>query len=364
MSSTVGVRISGLSKSYGNVLAVDDITLDVPAGEFVTLLGPSGCGKTTTLRSIAGLEEPDVGTIEIGDQVVFDAGATVPVHERRLGMVFQSYAVWPHMTVRANVRFPLRMQGTPRAKQKAIVNETLERVGLAEFADRYPGELSGGQQQRVALARALASQPAVILYDEPLSNLDAALREQMRMELRALHRNLGTTAIYVTHDQQEALVLSDRVCLMNDGKIVQIGTPSEIYESPSGTFASDFLGTSNLWEVASVDGDAVTLRAGQVVFASGPGRPGPGEPVEACRVAVRPHQVRLSTEDAPAEDDARNRFTGEVRDATYLGDRIRYSVAVDDAFLIIAEENPARATYRVGDRVCAAFHQEHCLLVR
>jgi ABC-type Fe3+/spermidine/putrescine transport system ATPase subunit len=361
--TTVGVRISGLSKSYGSVLAVDDINLDVPAGEFVTLLGPSGCGKTTTLRSIAGLEEPDVGTIEIGDRVVFGSGGAVPVHERRLGMVFQSYAVWPHMTVTENVRFPLRMRGTTRAKQQEIVRETLERVGLAEYGHRYPGELSGGQQQRVALARALASQPAVILYDEPLSNLDAALREQMRVELRALHKSLGTTAIYVTHDQQEALVLSDRICLMNGGKVVQTGTPSEIYEAPAGTFASDFLGTSNLWEVGSVDDDAVRLRAGQLVFASGPGISADG-PLDACRIAVRPHQVQLSTAEPATDDAARNRFEGIVRDATYLGDRIRYCVAVDDAFQIIAEENPARAVFRVGDRVRAAFQQEHCLLVR
>jgi ABC-type Fe3+/spermidine/putrescine transport system ATPase subunit len=356
--STVGVKIEGLTKTYGDVVAVDGISLDVPAGEFVTLLGPSGCGKTTTLRSIAGLEEPDAGRIEIGDRVVFGTGGAVPVHERRLGMVFQSYAVWPHMTVAANVRFPLRMQGTPRGRQRAIVDETLARVGLTDYGNRYPGELSGGQQQRVALARALASEPAVILYDEPLSNLDAALREQMRTELRALHRNLGTTAIYVTHDQQEALVLSDRICLMNAGKVVQVGTPSEIYEAPSGAFASDFLGTSNLWEVDSADGDAVRLRAGHTVIASEPAT----GPVATCRIAVRPHQVRLDAADAPA-GDAQNRFDGVVRDATYLGDRIRYAVAVDEDFVIVAEENPARAVFGVDDAVRASFHAEHCLLV-
>ncbi|MGH3747881.1 MAG: ABC transporter ATP-binding protein, partial [Micromonosporaceae bacterium] len=180
---TVGVSIRGLVKRYGDAVAVDEISLDVAPGEFVTLLGPSGCGKTTTLRSIAGLEQPNAGTITIGDQTVFGDGHDVPVHRRRLGMVFQSYAVWPHMTVAENVRFPLRMLKEPRSKHRAIVAETLERVGLADFAKRYPGELSGGQQQRVALARALACNPAVILYDEPLSNLDAALREQMRFEL-------------------------------------------------------------------------------------------------------------------------------------------------------------------------------------
>ncbi len=378
---TVGVSIRGLVKRYGDAVAVDEISLDVAPGEFVTLLGPSGCGKTTTLRSIAGLEQPNAGTITIGDQTVFGDGHDVPVHRRRLGMVFQSYAVWPHMTVAENVRFPLRMLKEPRSKHRAIVAETLERVGLADFAKRYPGELSGGQQQRVALARALACNPAVILYDEPLSNLDAALREQMRFELRSLHRRLGTTAIYVTHDQQEALVLSDRICLMNRGKVVQVGAPSEVYESPRDSFASDFLGAANLWPVISADsadsanrsvqvgdGQKLQVSADQDAASAGSGSASgsAGSVSGASRVTIRPHQVRLHAGPGAraATRDGANCFTGVVRDATYLGDRIRYLVGVTDTFSVIAEENPAQAgRHDVGGEVTVSLPSEHCRLL-
>ena len=357
---TVGVSIRGLRKQYGDAVAVDDISLDVAPGEFVTLLGPSGCGKTTTLRSIAGLEQPDAGEIVIGEQTVFGNGQMVPVHQRHLGMVFQSYAVWPHMTVAENVRFPLRMHKEPRSRHRAIVEETLRRVGLTDFANRYPSELSGGQQQRVALARALACNPAVILYDEPLSNLDAALREQMRFELRSLHRRLGATAIYVTHDQQEALVLSDRICLMNNGKVVQTGTPSEVYEKPHDGFASDFLGSANLWPVSSADlaSGSVRLASGQTLRVSA-GDGAPDRAVsDASRVTIRPHQVRLG---AAGES---NTFTGVVWDATYLGDRIRYVVGVTEDFSVFAEENPAQSPRReVGAEVTVSLPGEHCLLL-
>jgi iron(III) transport system ATP-binding protein len=365
---SVGVTVAELTKNYGNTAAVDRISLDVAPGEFVTLLGPSGCGKTTTLRSIAGLEQPDGGEIRIGDRTVFGPQGTVPVHERHLGMVFQSYAVWPHMTVAENIRFPLRMQKTPRGQHKAIVDDTLERVGLGEYAKRYPSELSGGQQQRVALGRAIASGPAVILYDEPLSNLDAALREQMRFELRTLHQRLGTTAIYVTHDQQEALVLSDRICLMNKGKIVQVGTPREVYERPADAFASDFLGTANLWAVKSRNplDRTVELQSGHLLSVGYPeGENGSGLFQDASRVTIRPHQIELGQVDSRPTAPNSNMFEGVVRDASFLGDRIRYLVSVSDAFAIVAEENPVhRPPRRVDSAVTATLPAEYCLPVR
>jgi iron(III) transport system ATP-binding protein len=364
---TVGVTVADLTKSYDEVLAIDQISLDIAPGEFVTLLGPSGCGKTTTLRSIAGLEQPDAGEIHIGDRPVFGPQGTVPVHQRNLGMVFQGYAVWPHMTVAENVRFPLRMQKTPRREHRAVVEETLDRVGLGEYAERYPSELSGGQQQRVALGRALASNPAVILYDEPLSNLDAALREQMRFELRSIHQRLGTTAIYVTHDQQEALVLSDRICLMNQGKVVQVGTPREVYERPADSFASDFLGTANLWAVRSRNASdhSVELENGHRLSVGTTSGPAADVFDDAVQITIRPHQVELRDPETAAPEQAANSFEGVIRDASYLGDRIRYIVSVGESFTIIAEENPVHRPPRdVGSVVGTTLPAEYCLPVR
>jgi iron(III) transport system ATP-binding protein len=365
---TVGVKVAKLTKHYGKTVAINEINLDVAPGEFVTLLGPSGCGKTTTLRSIAGLEQPDTGEISIGDKTVFGPRGTVPVHQRQLGMVFQSYAVWPHMTVAENIRFPLRMRKDPKSAQRKTVEETLERVGLTEYAKRYPSELSGGQQQRVALGRALASGPSVILYDEPLSNLDAALREQMRFELRTLHQRLGTTAIYVTHDQQEALVLSDRICLMNKGKVVQVGTPREVYERPFDTFASDFLGTANLWPVKSrnVAARTLLLDSGHTLhMADAPDSAGTdGDPVaDAARLTIRPHQVELR--EAGTASGANNAFSGVIRDASYLGDRIRYTIEISQDFIVIAEENPSQVALRVvGSGIDLILPPISCLAVR
>lgn len=368
---TVDVRVTGLTKHYGSTLAIDEIDLYVPAGEIVTFLGPSGCGKTTTLRSIAGLEQPDRGEISIGDRTVFGPLGSVPVHQRHLGMVFQSYAVWPHMTVAENIRFPLRMQKVPRARHRDIVEETMRRVGLSDYSARYPSQLSGGQQQRVALGRAIACNPSVILYDEPLSNLDAALREQMRFELRALHQKLGTTAIYVTHDQQEALVLSDRICLMNLGKVVQVGSPRDLYERPINTFVSDFLGTANLWRVRSRNtaDRSVQLESGHKVYVGAEEvseSSGGDAVVGATRVTIRPHQVELQSRVSVRPREPRtNCFTGVIREATYLGDRMRYVVGVTESFVVIAEENPAQVAPReVGSDVDVVLRAELCQPMR
>ncbi|MBI1893064.1 MAG: ABC transporter ATP-binding protein, partial [Candidatus Rokubacteria bacterium] len=241
------VRLVNLQKRFGAVTAVDGVSLEVAEGNIHTLLGPSGCGKTTTLRCIAGLEQPDGGEVVIGGKIMAapERGIFVPPERRGLGMVFQSYALWPHLTVYENIAFGLRQQKRSRTEVEARVAEVLALTQLAGFESRYPSEISGGQQQRVALARSLALRPGVLLFDEPLSNLDAKLRESMRLELRELQRALRTTSVYVTHDQVEAMVISDQISVMYRGRVLQTGTARELYERPAGPFVADFLGASN-----------------------------------------------------------------------------------------------------------------------
>ena len=242
------VEIDGLDKNFGAERAVRDFSLSVARGEFVTLLGPSGCGKTTTLRCIAGLERPDAGEIRIGDEVVASAGRGIylyPEH-RNIGMVFQSYAVWPHMTVFDNVAYGLRVRRTTAAEIKDRTTGALELVGLAHLAERYATKLSGGQRQRVALARAIVYEPRVLLFDEPLSNLDAKLRVDMRAEIKKLHHRLGTTIIYVTHDQIEAMTLGNRIAVMKEGDVVQLGTPKEVYSDPVNRYVAEFIGSPSM----------------------------------------------------------------------------------------------------------------------
>jgi len=245
----VRIEVKNLTKKFGRTLAVDDVSFTFEGGIF-SILGPSGCGKSTTLRCIAGLEVPEAGFIKIGDAVVTDMqrGVFVPPYSRNVGFVFQNYALWPHMTVYENVSFGLQMRKQPKSEVENRVRQALELVGLGGLEDRYPFQLSGGQQQRVALARSLVYNPSLLLLDEPLSNLDAKIRETVRSELRRLLKSLGITAIYVTHDQEEAFVLSDRMAIMNDGKIVQEGTPLEIYERPKHPFVVKFIGKANIFE--------------------------------------------------------------------------------------------------------------------
>ena len=247
------IEITGLCHRYGQSpdLAVDHLDLEIPKGQFYVLLGPSGCGKTTTMRCIAGLETPQEGRITVNGRVVRDdaTNTTVPTHKRNIGMVFQSYAIWPHKTVFENVAFPMRMKGISSRDARPRVIEILARVGLEGFADRGASMLSGGQMQRVALARSIAMQPSVLLFDEPLSNLDARLRESLRFEIRALQQEFGFTAVYVTHDQSEALALGDEIAVMRDGKIIQRGAPIELYRRPATEFVAEFLGVGNRFEV-------------------------------------------------------------------------------------------------------------------
>jgi iron(III) transport system ATP-binding protein len=296
-----GLVVKGLVKRFGEVTAVEDVSFTVAPGEFVSLLGPSGCGKTTTLRCIAGFERPEAGLIAIDSETVADPhrGVHIAPNRRSFGMVFQSYAIWPHMTVLANVGYPLKVRGRhARSDIRERVNEKLRIVGLQGYENRYPSQLSGGQQQRVALARALVMEPRALLFDEPLSNLDAKLRERMRFELIEIQGKLGIPAVYVTHDQAEAMVMSDTVIVMERGRIVQAGAPEEIYSNPRTRFVADFIGLCNFvpaevsgpagerkWAVHSVLGDLVC--AGDEHFCAG----------EAAFIAIRPEQIVVETDD-------------------------------------------------------------------
>jgi iron(III) transport system ATP-binding protein len=315
------LRAQGLRKSFGRVKAVDDVSFDVRRGEFLTLLGPSGCGKSTTLRLIAGLERPDDGEIHVDGRFVTSPRRRVfvPPEKRGMGMVFQSYAVWPHMTVFENVAFPLRVRRRPAGEVKARVGQVLEIIGLAGLADRPAPDLSGGQQQRVALGRALVSDPALLLLDEPFSNLDARLREGMRIEMGQLQRRLGLTTIFVTHDQTEAMMLSDRIFVMNGGRVEQVGTPREVYERPASRFVMDFLGRINYLgaHVARLPNGRLGARLGEgsEVAVSVPDGLAEGRPVT---LAFRSADVELST----VVDGTG--WPGVVHTVAYMGGREEY----------------------------------------
>jgi iron(III) transport system ATP-binding protein len=345
-----------------------DANFELEAGELFTLLGPSGCGKTTTLRSIAGLETPDSGRIRLGETVLFDAaaGTLVPVYDRDIGMVFQSYAIWPHMTVFENAAYPLRFGGRRRrrAETRAKVADVLARVGLADYIDRPATQLSGGQQQRLALARALAREPKLLLLDEPLSNLDAKLREQMRHELKRLQRETGVTTIYVTHDQSEALAISDRVAVMAEGCIAQIGRPRDIYNRPTSEFVAEFIGRTNL-----VRGDLSTavVEGGmaEVVTAAGPLRclfPVASAARRGVAVVVRPEHVAIHEDGAEIAPERINRLSGRVESEIYLGELMEYMVATEAGTNVLVRTPPGQRI-TVGDRVRVSFVPENAVAV-
>jgi iron(III) transport system ATP-binding protein len=329
------VELAHLSKNFGPELVVNDVSLAVAPGEFVTLLGPSGCGKTTTLRCIAGLERPDAGEIRIGGDLVAapERGIYLNPEDRNIGMVFQSYAVWPHMTVFDNVAYGLRVRRASAAVIKQCTTRALELVGLPHLADRYATKLSGGQRQRVALARAIVYEPRVVLFDEPLSNLDAKLREQMRIELVRLQHEVGITSIYVTHDQAEALVMSDRVVVMNNGVIQQIGDPEAIYARPANTFVANFIGVANLMQGVMLGRSGefcemeISLGEGRAplrVQAAG------GESAiagQAVTLSLRPEDISIHFEQ-PAGIANGNLLEGEVVDTIYLGNVLECRVKV------------------------------------
>jgi iron(III) transport system ATP-binding protein len=352
------IELRGLTKRFGAQVAVDAINLSAEHGEMLTLLGPSGCGKTTTLRMIAGLEDPDEGTIRAGSKIVFDdaKGINVPPENRGLGMVFQSYAIWPHMTVSQNVAYPLRMRRTPKVQQRELVKKVLELVGMGGLEDKPATKLSGGQQQRVAFARALVFQPELLLLDEPLSNLDAKLREHMRFELRMMQRQLGLTALYVTHDQEEALTLSDRLVVMNGGRIEQVGSPEDIYERPATRFVAEFIGKANMVELdepASRERDGVMINLptfGQpirLVLPTGSlrtdGAQANGQTV-GC-LFIRPEKIALLADGAAA--DGRSVVPGKVKERAYVGDHNEYLIAVNERTTLKVKA-PAGMNWPIG----------------
>lgn len=325
---TDGLLVTGLVADYGSTRAVFGVDLAIDRSEFVTLLGPSGCGKTTTLRCVAGLHTPGSGEITLGGKQLYGPGVNIPPHKRDINMVFQSYAVWPHMTTRENVMYGLKAKKMAKATARVKAEEMLELVGLAEFANRHATDLSGGQQQRVALARALATEPSLVLMDEPLSNLDAQLRARMRDEIRQIQRRTGITVLYVTHDQSEALSMSDRVVVMNQGTIQQVGDPWALYHRPENAFVATFVGDANVLpgEVAEVGDHAFTVRIPglDAVFdiARVADCPATGD---AISVVFRPEWAQVSHEDGPP---GRNELRARLVSSEFLGDHFERTYEV------------------------------------
>ena len=350
-----GVEIKGLTKRYGDAAAVEGLDLEVKPGELVSLLGPSGCGKTTTLRVVAGFVTPEAGEVWVGGRCLSSPRAVVPPERRRMAMIFQSYALWPHMTVAQNVGYGLRFKGVARGDREARVTEMLRVVQLAGLESRYPGQLSGGQQQRVAVARSLVVEPEILLLDEPLSNLDANLREEMRFEIRRLHEAFGITTLYVTHDQAEAMVISDRVAVLHRGRVVQIGTAADLFEQPRTRFVAEFIGKTNLVDAVAAGPGVVTRGALRLSVAGGDARP--GEPVT---VSIRPHAIALLAE-GEAPPPTANVLGGVVERATYLGEALDYHVRVDGTDLVLRASAPPTRRLQAGAAVRLAVAPEACV---
>jgi iron(III) transport system ATP-binding protein len=354
MGTPAKLILEGIEKHFGGVQAVRGVTLEIPEGCLVSFLGPSGCGKTTSLRIVAGLEAPTKGRVLVDGRVLSDERGVVPPERRGMGMVFQSYAVWPHMTVFDNVAFGLRLRRWAREAIRQKVQSVLDLVNMAEYTARYPTQLSGGQQQRVALARALATEPAILLLDEPLSNLDAVLREKMRFEIRSLQQRLGITTIYVTHSQEEALVLSDVVATMHEGKLVQLGPPEELYRRPRTRFVATFIGLANIWEGKArgrdTAGEVVELPGGQRISVLAER---PAAPAGRVSVMVRPECVRLAANGGASVPE--NRLRGRVDSVTFTGSRVDYFVAVDGLAEPVRVQTTPPISARPGDEVALAF---------
>ena len=354
-----GLRLENLVKQFGRTIAVDGINLDIEDGEILTLLGPSGCGKTTTLRCIAGFIIPNEGEIYLGERRV----TNLPPDKRDIGFVFQNYALWPHMTVYDNLAFGLRLRRMSKSEINTRVDKALDMVRLSGFAERYPRQLSGGQQQRIALARALVIEPTVLLLDEPLSNLDAQLREEMRFEIRELQKSLAITAVYVTHDQAEALALSDRIAVMNRGVITQMGTPSQIYNQPSNRFVAGFIGLSSFVEgtVTQLNDDAayaVVTTNDQVKIRVLRTNLSPHQKVT---MAIRPEYITLKTDAALPVPENANLLEGEVIRAAYLGDVIDYRIGLGQWILRVHTE--AEKVLHPGDRVQLIIPPERVTII-
>lgn len=358
MKKEIILELNSIKKSFGNTSVLNGISLSVHKGEFITLLGSSGCGKTTTLRIISGLETPDSGTVLLeGNDVL-----SVPPNKRNVNTVFQSYALFPHMTVAGNIGYPLKIKKTDKSEIKKRVSEMLTLVQLEGYELRMPSELSGGQKQRVAIARALISQPKILLLDEPLGALDLQLRRQMQLELKRLQKKLGLTFIYITHDQEEALNMSDRIAVMKDGLFEQIGTPAEIYDAPKTSFVASFVGSSNLitGTVKSIDGNTVTMENGSGIgkFSAHSHAFKIGDKVT---VSVHAEQVEISLDSGnTASSDT---FVGTIEEKSFAGGMLRISVALLNGEKIIANRYGIDSALKSGDKVKISWQAEHCTAV-
>ncbi len=346
------IAVHGLTKRFGQLEVVSRVDFSIGEGELFTLLGPSGCGKTTLLRLIAGFYAPDEGAIRFDERIVND----VPAHERGIGMVFQNYALWPHMTVFDNIAYGLRLRKVAAAEIAQRTEAVLAKVRLTGLDDRYPGQLSGGQQQRVALARALVLSPKILLLDEPLSNLDAKIRIQVRAEIRKLQKELGITTIYVTHDQEEALTLSDRIAVFNQGKVFQVGAPKELYERPANRFVADFIGINNMVEgtVRAIEGGSDGVRVDTPLGELGALATGEFRPGDRCVVSIRPENIAMDGESAAP---GRNVAEGRIAFSAYLGNALRYDVdlACGATFKVDIREPWRHRELALGTRVRLAF---------
>lgn len=360
----VSVKLESVTKILGTTRAVDNLSLDIRAGELFFLLGPSGCGKTTALRLIAGFYRPDHGEILFNgtDQ------SRVPPHKRNTGMVFQNYALWPHMNVRHNVAYGLKMRRVAETEKEARVNRALEIVQMQAYAERMPNQLSGGQQQRIALARALVVEPDVVLLDEPLSNLDAKLRVEMRAQIKEIHRQIGRTMIYVTHDQAEALSMADRIVVMRRGRPIQIGTPHELYTRPESAFVAEFIGGTNL--LAGTLEEMGVLMTVKTEFGTVRAKNGVKGLARGERVicSVRPESLRLERADPSrptSPSDGANELSGEVQSIMYLGDTEQYSLRLTNGTMVRAVDyHPQARKAEVGDRIVLQFDAQDAIVLR
>ncbi|MCI8505314.1 MAG: ABC transporter ATP-binding protein [Lachnospiraceae bacterium] len=358
------LTITNLVKKYGDVTAVNEISLSIEKGKLLSFLGPSGCGKTTTLRIVAGLETPTAGNVAVGGTVLSDEKHVVLPEKRNMSMVFQSYAVWPHMTVFDNVGYGLKIKKYAKSEILKRVREALELVGLGEYEKRFPTQLSGGQQQRVALARALVSEPDILLLDEPLCNLDAKLRENMRFEIRALQKRLGITTIYVTHSQDEALAVSDEIVIMRDGKILQKGSPEEIYAKPDSSFVADFIGVANKLEakvteagkekiwVRLANGEAVAVAADKKSWKEG----------EKAYLLIRPENLVFHGQE---EERYSNSLSAVITNVSFTGNIVNYFIGLEgmeEGQCRVQSTPPVR--FAAGDYVVCRFAPKDCVLVR
>ena len=356
------IEIQNLFKRFKKVVAINHIRLEVDKGEMLTLLGPSGCGKTTTLRCIAGLEKPDGGDIVIDGKPMLSQGFVEP-SKRGIGMVFQNYAVWPHMKVYNNIVYGLKIQKMSRQQMKEKAQKVLELVGLSGLEDRYPAQLSGGQQQRVALARALVGNPKVLLLDEPLSNLDAKLREELRFEIKSLVRRMGITSVYVTHDQAEAMVISDRVAVMESGDIVQIGTPQDIYSKPANRFVADFIGTMNfmpgeIFEVLpETAGIHVRTEFSDKILCTTSGNTS-ASAGDQVYVSIRPEDVEISSEPPQARE---NLLKGTIAHKAYLGNFLYFFVNVSETMIRV--QVPHYVPQEEGQELYLVLNPQKCMIL-